>query len=180
MFSLLLSVAFIAATPTAAKPPVIAPIRTPAPVVVHPAPRGAPIDLLAPTQALERRWLKKMTAEEAIAKATAQRNGVVAVFEVTVRRTEQVGVNYFLGTEDDYRDPRNLAIRITRPAQAQLRQQFGPGLDAAFVGGKFLVSGKARRVRIAFLDSAGRRTGRYYYQTHVDVQDARQIERAPA
>lgn len=120
----------------------------------------------------------RLTADEAIAKAAAQPDGVVAVFEISVRRGEQVGSNYFLGTEDDYRDRRNLSIRIAKPPQTELRERFGEDLKLAFVGKKLLVAGRAKRTRIAFLDSAGRRTGRYYYQTHVEVRNPLQIERA--
>ena len=119
----------------------------------------------------------RLTAAEAIAKASSQPDGVVAVFEITVRRGEQVGTNYFLGSEDDYRDPRNLSIRISKPAQTELRKKFGKDLALAFIGEKLLVAGKAKRARIASLDSAGRRTGRYYYQTHVAVRHPLQIER---
>jgi hypothetical protein len=38
-----------------------------------------------------------------------------------------------------------------------------------------LFFGLARRVRIDFTDDAGKPTGKYYYQVHVVVMDARQI-----
>ena len=171
----LLFVSFLGAAQASAPPPVI---RTPPPVII-PGRSGESNSWLAPGRALERRWLLKLSAEEAIAKAAARRDGVNAVFEVTVRRGAQVGPNYFLGTEDDYRDPRNLAFKVTPRAQTQLRKRYGKDLARAFIGEKLLIGGKAKRVRIALLDSAGRRTGRYYYQTHVEVADPRQIERAP-
>ena len=44
----------------------------------------------------------------------------------------------------------------------------------ALIGRTLLVQGEAKRTRIEFVAN-GRRTGRYYYQTHVTLSDAGQI-----
>ena len=159
MLSLLLSVALAAPAPPSS-PVIITPTAPPS--------SGPSVDL--------QRGAVRLTPEEAIRQAASAPNGVSGVFELTVRRAEQVGQNFFLGTQDDYRDPRNLAIRITRPVQLQLRRHFGPDLKAVFVGKRLLITGRAKSTRIAYLDSAGRRTGRYYHQTHVEVRQPLQIE----
>lgn len=111
--------------------------------------------------------------------ADAAPGGVWAVYDLTVRRSEQVGPNYFLGSEADYRDPRNLGIRLTRSAQASLRKSLGGDLGAALEGKRLLVLGSAKRVRVDFVDGRGRPSGKYYYQTQVAVMDARQVQIVP-
>ena len=128
-----------------------------------------------PSEALYR-GMVKLTPQEAVMKAAdaAPRN-VVGVFEFEVRRAEQVCPNFFIGSEGDYRDPRNLSVRVLPQAMAELHARFGPDLSKAFISRKIRVVGAARRVRIDFVDH-GRVTGKYYYQTQLPVGDANQIE----
>lgn len=118
----------------------------------------------------------RLTPPEAVMKAAdAAPRGVYGIFELNVRRAEQVGPNFFLNSETDYRDQRNLSITIGPNAQAALRKQYGADLGKALMGRTLLVYGFARRVRIDFT-THGRRSGKYYFQTHVPVGNARQIE----
>jgi hypothetical protein len=153
---------------TSAVPPV-------PPVVIFPPPpleRRAP----TPTEALFRGMIK-LTPEEAVMKAaSAYPRPVVGVFEFQVRRAELVGPNLFLNSESDYRDQRNLSIRIEPAALSELHKRFGDNLSL-LLGRKVRVVGPAVRVRIDFTEN-GRATGKYYYQTQVPVRDARQVELA--
>jgi hypothetical protein len=118
----------------------------------------------------------KLSPQEAIMKAAdAAPRGVYGVFELDVSRAEKVGPNLFLNSEKDYRDQRNLSVAIGPKVQSELRQRYGEDLRTALLGRKLLVFGYARRVRVDFI-SGGRRSGKYYYQTHVPVGDVRQIE----
>jgi len=120
--------------------------------------------------------MMRLTPPEAVIKAAdAAPRGVYGVFELNIRRAEQVGPNFFLNSETDYRDQRNLSLTIGPNAQAALRKQYGADLGKALMGRKLLVYGFARRVRIDFTTRGGR-SGKYYYQTHVPVGDVRQIE----
>ena len=107
--------------------------------------------------------------------ADAAPRGVYGVVELDVHRAERVGPNLFINSEDDYRDPRNLSVEIGPLAQAALRERLGEDLRKALAGHKLLVLGYAHRVRIDFTID-GRPSGKYYYQTHVPVGDANQIE----
>lgn len=110
--------------------------------------------------------------------AAAYPRVVLGVFEFRIRRVEQVGPNFFLNSEEDYRDQRNLSIRIQPPALRSLRDRFGNDLRHALLGHNARVIGPAVRTRIDFVDDFGRKSGKYYYQTHVLVNDGRQIELA--
>lgn len=113
-----------------------------------------------------------------LAAADAAPRGYPGRFGMVVKRAEQVGPRLFLNSEADYRDQRSIAIAIEPLAQIALRRIHGPDLRAAFLGKAIQVDGVARRERIDFLAN-GRRTGKYYYQTHVAVTRADQITLVP-
>lgn len=110
-----------------------------------------------------------------LAAADAAPRGVPGTFAMTVRRADVVGPRLFLNSHPDYRDQRNLSIAIQLGALAGLRQRLGPDVRGALLGREVHVSGVARRVQIDFINSDGRRSGKYYYQTHVGVTDPDQI-----
>jgi hypothetical protein len=118
-------------------------------------------NLIHPAQAIERA-------------AALPETGITGVFSLTVRRVDKVGHTYFLDSEPDYRDQRNLAIAVSQEAATDLEKQMGASLDSAFKGKEIVVSGTARRVKIDFV-LHDQPTGKYYYQTHVDVKSASQI-----
>lgn len=107
--------------------------------------------------------------------AAAPREGVTGMFVMTVKATGRADEMMYLNSEEDYRDPRNLSIEVTPDAAAQLERGFGAQPSGALKGKRILVSGTARRTRIDFF-VGNRPTGKYYYQTHVRVEQASQIQ----
>lgn len=110
-----------------------------------------------------------------LAAADAAPRGLPGTFGMVVQRAEMVGPRLFLNSHRDYRDQRNLSIAIQPGALAGLRQRLGSDVRGAVRGRDIRVSGVARRVKIDFINSDGRRSGKYYYQTHVAVTDPDQI-----
>ena len=87
--------------------------------------------------------------------------------------------NIYLNSEQDYRDQRNLTVTIRPSAINALAERFGEQADRFLIGRRIVVDGEARRVRIDFTYN-GQPTGKYYYQTHVDVREASQLSIASA
>jgi hypothetical protein len=146
------------------------------PVVVTPPPIAVVRVPPTPSEGLAH-GVPKLTPEEAVIKAAAAYPRMVfAVFEFRVRRAEQVGPNFFLNSEDDYRDQRDLSIRILPNVERRLRERFGADLSHALLGHDIRVIGPAVRTRVDFIDDAGKVSGKYYYQTQVPVIDDREIE----
>jgi hypothetical protein len=169
VLSLSLLFAFLPSIPN--QPP---PVLTP-PVVKAPPAVSGQRRVLTPSDAL-RRGMVKLAPQEAVMKAAdAAPRGVYGVFEMEVSRAEQVGPNFFLNSEKDYRDQRNLSIAIGPHARDALLKQLGADLNSALMGKKIRVVGYAKRIKIGFT-VRGRFTDKYYYQTHVPIGDARQIE----
>ena len=120
--------------------------------------------------------VRDMTPVDAVlAAADAAGDGVPGVYSLTIARAEYVGPRLYLNSEADYRDQRNLSVVVHRRAQRGLRALLGTAAPRALLGRPVRLFGYARRVRINFIAN-GRATGKYYYQTHVALFDARQIE----
>ena len=100
---------------------------------------------------------------------------LAGVFVMNVQATGRSGGDVFLNSETDYRDPRNLSVRILPKAQEELRKKFGNDFEAALKGKPIEVMGWVQRTRIDFRAN-GVETGKYYCQTHVIMQSAEQVE----
>lgn len=119
------------------------------------------------------RWLQPAQAIQLAADAAPR--GAVGTFAMQVNAIgHQDGATY-LNSETDYRDQRNLTVALTPEATRQLELRLGEPLAVALERKRILVQGAATRVRIDFT-TAGQPTGKYYYQTHVRVTDAAQIQ----
>lgn len=112
--------------------------------------------------------------EAVMSAATAAPRPVRGVFAMRVKATGRQDGNLYLNSEDDYRDQRNLTVAIRPAAIAQLADRFREQPDDFLVGKRIVVTGEARRVQI-HLTHDGQATSKYYFQTHVDVTDARQL-----
>lgn len=107
--------------------------------------------------------------------AASAPNSVHGIFEVTVKGTgTQDGIVY-LNSEEDYRDQRNLTVAINSEAYKQLAMQLGADPQVALKGKRLLVNGNARRVTVNFM-LEGKPSGKYYFQTHVNVTNSSQIQ----
>lgn len=101
---------------------------------------------------------------------------VPGVVVLNVKATGRSEGDFFLNSETDYRDPRNLSIRILPKAQQELRKKYGDDLDAALKGKSVEVMGWVAQTKIVFRAN-GVDTGKFYYQTHLIMHSADQIQR---
>ncbi|HEX5305829.1 MAG TPA: hypothetical protein VFW82_07080 [Dyella sp.] len=120
------------------------------------------------------RWIDPSQAVQ-LAAAAAPR-GVSGVFALTVQNAARPGPGpLYLNSERDYRDQRDLTVVVLPEAAKALAERLHDDPERELRGRRILVAGQARRVRIDFV-ADGRPTGKYYYQTHVVVTDAAQIQ----
>lgn len=119
------------------------------------------------------RWLQPAQAIQLAADAAPR--GVPGLFSMQVQATGEQGGEIYLNSELDYRDQRNLTVALTPAAAHQLALRLGEPVTVALDRKRILVRGSATRVRIDFT-AGGQPTGKYYYQTHVRVTDAAQIQ----
>jgi hypothetical protein len=110
------------------------------------------------------------------AAAGAEGKPVGGIFDLRVRATGATAHHVYLNSERDYRDQPNLSVAISRGAAAEIARRKGTTGHRLFENRSVRVYGAAQRVRVDFLDPSGRPTGKYYYQTHVRVNDPRQLQ----
>ena len=96
--------------------------------------------------------------------------------EMVVKAVGTSKGRFFLNSETDYRDRNCLTVVVSPEAAKSLAGSPNvAAVEQRFKGKRIAVEGLARRVRIDFTDDAGKPTGKYYFQVHVVVMNARQI-----
>jgi len=116
----------------------------------------------------------RLSPEQAVFNAAGSAEGIKGTFEMVVRATGRQGSHLYLNSQADYRDPRNLSIDIDAVAEQQLAARFRADPESYLIGKVIAVSGVARKTRIDFI-ADGHRTGKYYYQTHLMLHNARSL-----
>lgn len=150
----------MAAGPPRDRPPMFSVLNRPA--------KRTPADALA-------HGVVRLLPSEAIVKAAdAAPSGVTGVFDFVVRQANYDRGYFYLNSETDYRDQRNLTIAISPRSIAEFKKRYGDDLAMALKGRRILVVGQARRVRIDFTND-GKPSGKYYYQTHVFIANPDQL-----
>lgn len=94
---------------------------------------------------------------------------VPGLFSLQIRNAEKLGSTVYLNTEYDYRDRRSVSIVLT-PKMLEEFALLYPGQKAEhyFLGRTIVVNGAATRQTIWFY-SQGKKTEKYYFQTHIPV-----------
>lgn len=100
-------------------------------------------------------------------------------FLFLVKASDRSGERVYLNSEKDYRDQRSLNIIIMPNAARDLTARHGQAPDRFFVGKQILVTGEAERAKIWFASANGIVSDKYYYQTHIVVRGADQIQLQP-
>jgi hypothetical protein len=120
--------------------------------------------------------LTRFTPEQAVMMAASSAPRTVpGIFTLQVKASGKDNKRVYLNSELDYRDQRNLTISIDPRTAKVLAAKYGAPPEDYFKGKTIEVRGAARRVTIGFFENR-RPTGLYYYQTHVTVGHAGQIQ----
>lgn len=132
--------------------------------------RGAPIAPMVPG------WI---TPAEAVHAANDDpQRGISGTFVFTVKNVNVEDDRLYLNSEHDYRHQLALNVIVDAAQRDALQAQLGMPLER-LVNRRVLVQGTALRTTIAFTTDGGRPTGKYYFQTQLRVDDARQVRFAP-
>ena len=102
-------------------------------------------------------------------------NGVEGLYTLKIKAVGSQGPYFYLNTELDYRDQRAVTVALHPSTIEQFTAKYGTSPQDYFVDKSIRVEGQAKRVRINFI-SQGKKTEKYYYQTHIRVTDVSQIE----
>jgi len=104
--------------------------------------------------------------------------GVKGTFQFPIKAAGSQNNVIFLNTQTDYRDRRNISVAIHPKLIDALTMKYGTSPEMFFINKTVEVTGEAKRVKI-HLTVDGRRTAKYYFQTHVRVSSLNQIKVLP-
>lgn len=107
--------------------------------------------------------------------AASAPKGVKGEYILNVKASGSDRSGIYLNTELDYRDQRNITVALGPKVALQLYKNYEQNPKTFFIGKSIKINGEAKRAKIYFY-SKGERTEKYYYQTHIKVQDISQIE----
>lgn len=101
--------------------------------------------------------------------------GVKGTFQFSIKAAAiEKGIVY-LNTELDYRDRRNVTVALHSKTITAFRKKYGASPEVFFINKNIEVVGEAKQVKIWFL-SNGKKTDKYYFQTHIRVNSIKQIK----
>ncbi|WP_315388795.1 hypothetical protein [uncultured Stenotrophomonas sp.] len=141
----------------------------------HQTTMTAPKPPVAPMAPMVPGWITP--AEAVFAVNEDPQRGISGTFVFTVKNTDVTEHRLYLNSEHDYRHQLALNVSMDAAQREALQKQLGMPLER-LVNRRLLVKGTARRTRIDFT-TEGKPTGKYYYQTQVQVYDPRQVQFAP-
>lgn len=104
--------------------------------------------------------------------------GVKGTFQFPIKAAGSQNSVIFLNTETNYRDRRNISVAIHPKLIDALTIKYGVSPEIFFINKTVEVTGEAKRVKI-HLAVDGRKTTKYYFQTHVRVTSLNQIKVLP-
>lgn len=94
---------------------------------------------------------------------------VPGLFSLQIKNAAKVGSMVYLNTEYDYRDRRNVSVVLTPAALKQFATQYPDQQPELYFSGRsIVVNGVASRQTIWFY-ADGKKTEKYYFQTHIPV-----------
>lgn len=99
---------------------------------------------------------------------------IPGTFVMTVQAIGGENGRVFLNSERNYRNQNCLTVVLAPGVAEQLALQQGVEV-AGLLHRRLSVRGQAQRVRIQFRDGQGQVSSKYYYQTHLKVDDPGQI-----
>lgn len=117
-----------------------------------------------------------LTAWDAIVMSEQAAPAVVpGLFSLQIKNAKRLGNMVYLNTEYDYRDRRNVTVALTPSALTEFAANYPDQQpELYFIGRTIVVNGAASRQTIWFY-SDGKKTDKYYFQTHIPVWQAGQI-----
>jgi len=102
-------------------------------------------------------------------------DGVKGTFRFSIKASDVERKVVYLNTELDYRDRRSITVALHPKTITAFTKKYGSRPEAYFVNKNIEVIGVAKQMKVWFF-SNGKRTEKYYFQTHVRVKSINQIK----
>ena len=101
--------------------------------------------------------------------------GVKGTFQFSIKTSGIERNIVYLNTELDYRDRRSITLALHPKTIVGFTDKYGSSPEAYFINKNIEVIGEAKQMKIWFF-SKGKKTEKYYFQTHIRVTSIDQIK----
>lgn len=101
--------------------------------------------------------------------------GVTGTFQFSIKASGIERNIVYLNTELDYRDRRSITVALPPKVVKAFINQYGSSPDLYLVNKNIEVTGEAKQIKVWFF-SNGKRTTKYYFQTHIRVTSIKKIK----
>jgi hypothetical protein len=101
--------------------------------------------------------------------------GVKGTFQFSIQASGIERKVAYLNTELDYRDRRNITVALHPKTIVAFTKKYGSSPEAYFINKNIEVTGEAKQIKIWF-GFNGKRSQKYYFQTHIRVKSISQIK----
>ncbi len=101
--------------------------------------------------------------------------GVRGTFQLPIKASGTQRGMVYLNTDLDYRDPKNITVALFPATIDAFAETYGASPDSYFIDKTIEVTGKVERIKI-YTYKNGKRTKKYYFQTHIKVNSIEQIK----
>lgn len=119
--------------------------------------------------------INNLTARDAIELSEAAApEGVPGYYSLLIKAHGKQRDTLYLNTQLDYRDRRNVSLVFSKHIQQAFLKETGQPIEHALLNQSVLINGHAQREKIWFY-KAGMRSEKYYFQTHIRINDLSQI-----
>jgi len=101
--------------------------------------------------------------------------GVRGTFQIPIKASGSKRGVVYLNSDLDYRDPKNITVALHPSTIESFSKSYGSSPESYFIDKTIEVTGKVERIKIYFYTN-GKRTKKYYFQTHIRVNSLNQIK----
>ena len=101
--------------------------------------------------------------------------GVKGTFHFSIKASGIERKVVYLNTELDYRDRRSITVALHPETIEAFTKKYGASPEKYFINKNIEVTGEAKQMKIWF-GSNGKRSQKYYFQTHIRVKSINQIK----
>lgn len=100
--------------------------------------------------------------------------GVIGTFQIPIKATGSQNGIIYLNSDLDYRDPKNITLALAPSTIEVFSKTYNSSPELYFKNKILEVTGKVERIKI-YVFKNGKRTKKYYFQTHIRVTSIAQI-----
>ena len=106
-------------------------------------------------------------------------DGVTGTFQLPIKASGNVGGTVYLNSDLNYKNQRNISVVLPINTIKAFTKHYGEPPETYFIGKTIAVTGTVKRVKI-YLYKNGKRSKKYFFQTHIKINKLNKINVLPS